>query len=126
MRCEDVRPLLPDLAEGELREAGPVEAHLASCATCPMELDRYREMLSYLGAMRHELIEPPGGFEERILSLAPTARWRILTGRLASDGRVQLAAASVGGLLVAAAAVGLLRRRASRRVAIFDAMADAG
>jgi anti-sigma factor RsiW len=126
MRCEDVRPLLPELAEGELREAGPVEAHLASCATCPAELDRYRAMLSSLGSMRYELIEPPRGFQDRMLALAPTSRWRILTRRLASDERVQLAAVSVGGLLVGAAAIGLLRRRSSRKVAVFDAVADAG
>jgi anti-sigma factor RsiW len=112
MRCEEVRRMLPELAEGELREAGPVEAHLASCLACTAELSRYRAMVLELAALRGDLVEPPEGFLERMLALAPSSRWRVLTRRVATDGRIRVAAASVGGLLVGAAAVGLMRRRA--------------
>jgi anti-sigma factor RsiW len=112
MRCEDVRRVLPELAGGELREAGPLEVHLASCARCTAELSRYRSVVLELAALRADLVEPPDGFLERVLALAPSSRWRVLTRRVATDGRVQVAAASVGGLLVGAAAIGLMRRRA--------------
>jgi anti-sigma factor RsiW len=115
MRCEEVRQVLPELAEVELREAGPVEAHLASCVACSAELARYRMIVLELAAMREDLVEPADGFVEQLLALAPTSRWRVLTRRVATDGRVQVAAASVGGLLVGAAALGLMRRRAARR-----------
>jgi len=115
MRCEEVRPLLPELAEGELREAGPVQAHLASCMACAADLSRYRTIMLELADLREDLVEPPDGFLERMLALAPASRWRVLTRRVATDGRVQVAAASVGGLLVGAAAIGLMRRRADPR-----------
>jgi anti-sigma factor RsiW len=125
MRCEEVRQLLPELAEGELREAGPVEAHLASCVACSGELRRYRMIVLELASLRENLVEPADGFLERMLALAPASRWRVLTRRAATDGRVQVAAASVGGLLVGAAALGLMRRRAARRDPSGPATADA-
>lgn len=112
MRCEEVRRVLPELAEGDVREVGPVEAHLASCVACTAELSRYRTTVLELAALREDLVEPPDGFLERMLALAPASRWRVLTRRVATDGRVQLAAASVGGLLVGAAAIRLMKRRA--------------
>jgi anti-sigma factor RsiW len=114
MRCEEVRPVLPELAEGDLREAGPVEAHLASCAACTAELSRYRSLVLELAALREDLVETPEGFLGRLLALAPPPRWHVLTRRVATDGRVQMAAVSVGGLLVGAAAIGLMKRRADR------------
>ena len=125
MRCEDVRPLLNELAEGELREAGPVEEHLATCDGCSAELRRNRTIVLELAALREDLLDPPDGFLETILALTPSSRWRVLTRRAATDGRVQVAAASVGGLLVGAAALGLLRRRAIRRSADESASAHA-
>jgi hypothetical protein len=118
VRCEEVRPLLPELAEGDLRAAGQVEAHLASCRSCSAELQGYRELLYRLSALRQQVEEPPEGFLVRVLALTPASRWRILSRRVASDERIQVAAASLGALLVGAAAVGLLRRRAARRPAV--------
>jgi hypothetical protein len=115
--CEEVRPFLPELAEGDLRAAGPVEAHLVSCRSCSADLECYRALLVRLAALRHEVVDPPEGFLGRALALTPASRWRILSRRVATDERVQVAAASLGALLVGAAAVGLLRRRAARRPA---------
>ena len=44
VRCNQVRPLLPELAEGALHEAGPVEAHVAGCPGCSLELSDTRRV----------------------------------------------------------------------------------
>jgi predicted anti-sigma-YlaC factor YlaD len=115
MRCDQVRPVLPELADGVLREAGPVEQHLASCLACTADLAHYRAVLDQLGAMREVLTEPPRGFQERMLAGIPEARrWR-LVHRMAGDERLQYAALSLGGAVVGATAIGLLWWRVGRR-----------
>ena len=126
MRCEEVRPLLAELAEGKLQVAGPVQSHLAACAACSHELRRYRAIVLELATLREDLLEPPAGFLQRVLALTPTSRWRVLSRRAATDPRLQVAAASMGGLLVGAAAVGLLRRRSARRTLDPAVSRDAG
>lgn len=115
MRCEQVRPLLPELAEGTLREAGEVERHLASCEACSAELGRYRTVVLQLAALREVLSEPSPGFIERVLSEIPERNWRMLVHRAASDERLHYAAFSLGGAVVGATAIALLWRRAGRR-----------
>jgi len=46
MTCDEVRPLLHALLDGELdaRHAGEVEAHLAGCARCAAELRQFQEL----------------------------------------------------------------------------------
>ena len=117
MRCEEVRTLLPDLAEGNLREAGEAERHLASCASCSGEFGRYRTVVLEMAALREVLAEPPPGFLERAMSEIPEPNWRSLVHRAASDERVHYAALSLGGVAVGATALALLwRRRAARRL----------
>lgn len=125
MKCEEVRPLLAELAEGELRVAGPVQRHLAACAACSNELRRYRAIVLELATLREDLLEPPAGFLEGVLALVPPSRWRVLSRRAATDPRLQVAAASMGGLLMGAAAIGLLRRRSARRTVDVSASRDA-
>lgn len=120
MKCEAVRPLLPDVAEGT-PPAADVEAHLGSCAACSAELGRYRATLVQLSALREEVLEPPVGALDRALARVPAWRWRLLSRRVVVDERLRYAALSVGGVVVGAVAIGLLRRRATRR-----AMAPAG
>jgi hypothetical protein len=115
MRCEEVRPLLPELAEGGLRPAGPVEVHLSTCAECSEELRRYRSVVLALAELRDGLEEAPAALLDRILAQMPeTDRRRVLV-RVATDERVQHAALSLGGVVVGATAVGLLWWRAARR-----------
>jgi hypothetical protein len=115
MRCEEVRPLLPELAEGNLREAGELERHLSSCVGCSTELGRYRAVIMEMAALREVLAEPAPGFLERVLSEIPERNWRSTLHRVASDQRVHVAAVSVGGAVIGAAAIGLLWRRVARR-----------
>jgi anti-sigma factor RsiW len=115
MRCEDVRPLLAEMAEGGPRAVGPVEVHLSSCPDCSAELRRYRAIVLELAALREQLIEPPPALLERLLADVPDAARRRILARVAADERVQHAALSVGGAVVGATAIGLLWWRAARR-----------
>jgi anti-sigma factor RsiW len=114
MRCEEVRPYLPELAEG-LPADPEVERHLATCSTCPVELEGYRSIVAQMGALRDVVTEPPQGFLERMLAEVPYMSRRSVVRRVASDERFQYAALSLGGALVGAAAIGLLWRRSARR-----------
>ena len=115
MRCEEVRPLLSEMAEGTLRAVGPVEMHLASGPRCSQDLRAYRSLLLELAFMRDDVVEAPDGFLERLLADLPEAHRRRLLARVAADGRVQNAAFSVGGAVVGATAIGLLWWRAAHR-----------
>lgn len=107
--------MLAELAEGNLREAGEVELHLASCADCSAELGRYRAVVLELAALREVLTEPASGFLERVISEIPQRTWRTTVHRVASDERLHAAAFSLGGAVVGATAIALLWRRAARR-----------
>lgn len=114
MRCEQVRPLLPELAEG-VREAGEAERHLATCASCSAELQGYRGLIVEMGALRDVVVEPPPGFLGRVIAQVSEGSQRSVLKRVAADERFQYAAFSLGGALVGAAAMGLLWRRSARR-----------
>ena len=114
MRCEQVRPRLPELAEGIPSEP-EVERHLATCSSCSAELEGYRSIVADMGALRDVMTEPPQGFLERVLAEVPYMSRRSVLRRVAADERFQYAALSLGGALVGAAAIGLLWRRSARR-----------
>ena len=115
MRCEQVRPLLPEMAEGVLREAGAAERHVASCLECAGELGQLRTVVLELAALRDEVVDPAPEFLERILARVPEDQRPRLLHRVASDERLHLAALSLGGAVVGATAIGLLWWRAARR-----------
>jgi anti-sigma factor RsiW len=107
LRCPDVRPLLPELAEGTLHEAGPVEAHIAVCPDCSAELTRYRVLIEAMAELRVVTLEPAPELVDRLLTgIEPE------THRVPRLHRVVL---SVGGAVVGATAVGLLWWRTARR-----------
>jgi hypothetical protein len=112
MRCEEVRPLLSDMAEGTLREAGEAEAHVAGCSMCSFSLAAYRDLLTRLGGLREVVVEPSDELLERLL--AATERRRLVR-RVAGDERVQHAAFSLGGAVLGATAIGLLWWRTAHR-----------
>jgi hypothetical protein len=115
MRCEQVRSLLPELAEGGLHAVGPVEVHIAGCARCSREMARYRVLLLQLQSLRDAAVEPPPELLERLLETVPEAARLRLLRRMATDDRVQHAAFSLGGAVVGATAIGLLWWRARGR-----------
>jgi anti-sigma factor RsiW len=115
MRCEEVRSLLPEVAEGVPREAGEVEEHLATCQSCSAELARYRSVILQLATLREALADPPEGFLARALAQIPERNWRAFAQRVASDERLHRAVFSLGGAVVGATAIGLLWWRIARR-----------
>lgn len=121
MRCEQVRPLLPELAEGGPRAVGPVQVHLAGCATCATGLARFRELLVALDSLRDVVSEPAEAFLGRLVAgldvIEGPARARRLL-RFVSNERARSAALSLGGAAVGATAVGLVWWRRSARRAL--------
>jgi hypothetical protein len=63
--------LLPDIAAGtyENDDLAKVEAHLADCPICRVELDSLRDTVQLLTGAP-ELLEPPAGLRERVLAAA--------------------------------------------------------
>ena len=116
VRCNQVRPLLPELAEGALHEAGPVQAHVAGCPACSSELSRYRALAVAMDGLRDVELEPSAGFVDRVLAVvvADARRVRPLH-RVTSVVGSHRVALSVGGAVVGATAVGLLWWRTARR-----------
>ena len=96
MKCEEVRPLLADMAGGVSDRAAEVEDHLGSCAACSAELGRYRATMLQLSALREDLAKPPAGAVERALARVPAWRWRLLARRAMVDERVRYTALSLG------------------------------
>jgi anti-sigma factor RsiW len=116
MTCDEVRPLLAELAERGLRSAGPVEVHLATCAECAEEFARYRTLLKRLDGLRDEVSDPREGLLPRLLFDVPEEERPGRLRRIAGDERVHYAALSLGGAVVGATAVGLIWwRRSARR-----------
>ncbi|HLS47643.1 MAG TPA: zf-HC2 domain-containing protein [Gemmatimonadales bacterium] len=97
MNCTDVREQLDTLAttplSGARREA--LEAHVASCAECRLDLEAARVLAGRIGALARS-IEPPVDLWPRIAARVQSRR----------NNHVGLAAAAV--LLVAASSVGTM------------------
>jgi anti-sigma factor RsiW len=93
------------------------EVHLATCSDCARELARYREVIAAVGSLRDVLEDPPPGFAERVIAhvLEPERPWRGVVRRAASDRRIHVAAASLGGALLGAGTIALLWWRSARR-----------
>lgn len=114
MRCEDVRPLLPDVVDAGPEASRDVADHLTGCPGCSAELGRYRMVVLELRGLGDVLVEPPPGSLERLLAGIPEAARPSVVRRVAGDERFQHAALSLGGAVVGATAVGLLWWRARR------------
>jgi hypothetical protein len=132
VKCEQVRELLPEYAEGGPRPAGPVEEHLAACAACSGHLQVYRGLLTSLLELRAVEMEPPPGFADRTVRVVRFASYtsRIprlsdirrvpgkAVGALAQAPRTGYALASLGGAAVGATAIALVWWRVARRAAV--------
>jgi hypothetical protein len=98
-------------------ELEDLEVHLATCQECAGELAQYRGLLGTMSSLRHQLEETPPGFTAGVLALVAAAEqgWGERVLRVAHDPRAHLAAASVGGLVVGAVAIGVIWWRTVRR-----------
>jgi hypothetical protein len=99
-----------------MAETEDLEVHLATCSSCAGELAEYRGLLSSLGSLRHHSESTPSGFTAGILALVASEQGladRAL--RVIHDPRAHVAAASVGGVVLGALAIGLIWWRRARR-----------
>jgi hypothetical protein len=75
--------------------------------------------MTAMSSLRDEVMDPPVGFSDRVSARLTRRDLRVRRElrRLARDRRTHVAAASVGGALLGAGAIGLLwwRTRAARR-----------
>lgn len=94
-----------------------LEVHLATCQECAGELAQYRGLLGKMTSLRHQLEETPPGFTAGVLAIVAAAEqgWGERVLRVAQDPRAHVAAASVGGLIVGAVAIGVIWWRTVRR-----------
>ena len=100
-----------------MSETQDLEVHLATCSDCAGELAQYRGLLGAVGNLKHHLEDTPPGFAAGVLAFVAATEQglseRVM--RVAQDPRVHVAAASVGGLLLGAAAIGVIWWRTARR-----------
>jgi hypothetical protein len=103
MSCEETRQLVAELALGIADGADRARAlrHLAECADCRRELGELSELADELLMLAPE-VEPPVGFESRVLALVqpprPPRRWR--------RGLAMLAPAAVAAALATTIVLG--------------------
>ena len=107
--------MLPEMAGGRLRPAGPAEAHLAGCAACALEYARFRSVIEGLRSLADHVVEPSADLPERIIAGLPSGRVRVVASRVAANDQARVALLSLGGAAIGAVAVGLLWWRRTRR-----------
>lgn len=111
MTCHDVREQFSawvDEALGPEERAG-MAAHLAGCADCRRELERFRKTVALLHAV--EPARAPAGFVDRVVAAARPEPWpRRLLGRLLAPLPSPLPIGAAAVLLVAVAAAYLVER----------------
>ena len=123
MRCDEVRLILPEYAGEDEPFPQEVEVHLATCTGCAAEERAYREALTLVSAIGGETEPLPPRFLEDVLSRltrpdhARAAARRFAHDRSARYIRARYAAVSLGGVMVGAAALAIIRRRTARRAA---------
>lgn len=111
MNCHDARELFSDWVDEALtaEERARVGAHLAGCADCRKELERFGGIVALL--RRVERPRAPVGFVDRVLDAARPTPWpRRLLQRLFLPLSVKLPAEAAALLLVAGLAVYVFQR----------------
>jgi hypothetical protein len=111
MNCHDAREGFSDWVDEALtaEDRARVDAHLAQCADCRKELERFRETVALLH--RVERPRAPVGFVDRVLEAARPAPWhRRLLQRLFLPLSLKLPAEAAALLLVAGLAVYVFQR----------------
>jgi anti-sigma factor RsiW len=119
MTCEETRLLVHALIDGELDagHASEVEAHVANCPRCAVELRDYRVMRQALSApeLRHQA---PAELRARIEDILPSRRATV--PKVAPSRRSLLQGLAMGsvlsGALAASLVVFVMRRQGDQRI----------
>lgn len=111
MTCADARALFSALVDDELSaaERAATGAHLAGCADCRRELERFSRTVSMVHALPAE--RAPVGFVDRVMDAAHPVPWpRRLARRLFVPLRVKVPMEVAAILVVATTAVWVFQR----------------
>lgn len=74
MRCEDIDPIVEELADGSLPAGAERDAHIASCARCSARLANARAIHALL--VSREVATPPAGFTAAVMARVVRERWQ--------------------------------------------------
>src|SRR5439155_22565576 len=110
MTCHDARDLFSALVDETLGadERGAFDAHLATCADCRRELQRFKDTVALLRAV--EPARAPAGFVDRVLAAARPVPWpRRLLRWLFLPWPLKLPIQAAAVVLVAASVVYVFR-----------------
>ena len=118
-KCEEVQALLPAYVGEDEPYPHDLEVHLATCSECAAEDARYREVIRATGSLRFVTDPVPAGMVEAVMDRLVRADVVALglLRRVAHDPRARYAAASIGGVMLGAATIAILWRRAARKAA---------
>ena len=102
--CEQVAERLPEACRGELPHRD-LDAHVASCLRCRLELARYERLFRLLGQLAGDRVDPPPGVLSDVLAAIEAAAARsavrtVLTGRRIAYAGACLTAALTGVVVV--------------------------
>jgi len=115
--CTEARALFSPLVDGALSaaERADADAHLASCAECRHELDRFSRTVAMVRALPSE--RAPVGFVDRVIAAHPVEWPRRWARRLFVPFRVKVPLEVAAVLLVATTAVWMGQRTPELRQA---------
>jgi hypothetical protein len=110
MTCEDARDLFSARVDDALAddERAPLQAHLATCAACAREWDRFERTVALLRAA--EPARAPAGFVDRVLAARPGPWYRRLARALLVPWPVKLPLEAAAVVLVAGLAIVVFQR----------------
>jgi anti-sigma factor RsiW len=111
MICADARELFSPFVDEALgpAERAVLEQHLADCAECPRELERFRATVALLRAVEPE--RAPAGFVDRVLAARPVPWHRRLLRTLLVPWPVKLPLEALALGLVVVAVTHFVRAR---------------
>ena len=101
MRCEDIDPLVEELADGSLGADAGRDAHIASCAACSVRLANAQAIHAML--VSRETAQPSAGFTAAVMARVVREGWQ---AERAIDIGFNLAVAA-GVLILISGAAGL-------------------
>ena len=113
MNCAEIREMLPAYA-GEHEQSLEMRRHLARCPGCRVEFERYRSLVSDLGELTSQAVEPPAYLVASLKAIPETDSSRVTAVR---KHVARNRSAYAGGLAVAMVGAGAALWRAKRRVA---------
>ncbi|MGH2755493.1 MAG: anti-sigma factor family protein [Actinomycetota bacterium] len=113
MSCGEIREMLPAYA-GENEYSLELRRHLARCADCRVEFERYRSLVGDLGELAARPVDPPAYLVASLKAIPETDRSRVAALRKhVARNRSAYAGGAAVAVLGAGAAIWRARRTAT-------------